>query len=323
MHNGVMIGEGCYYGPWMTEIIRGLHGHHEPQEELVFHRVIERLARDKERPRMVELGSFWAYYSLWFMQAFPEGTVVALEPDPDYLEVGRRNFAINGRTGLFIHGAVGPDPGTTLGFTTESTGQVVQVLQYDLRSLLEEVTLDRVDLLMADIQGAETILLERAVPMLSEGRVRFLIVSTHHHSISGDPLTHHRALGLLTACGGHVITEHTVGESFSGDGLIAVSFDPSDGDFIVEVSRARQRDSLFGELEHDLARAQAEAARAQNEAARAIAEEAQRHSQIRTLDDELRRTRGELDAIKRSRSWRWTAPSRAIGATVRSLRPPS
>jgi hypothetical protein len=36
MHNGVLVGRDCYDGAWMTEIIQQLHGHHEPQEEVVF-----------------------------------------------------------------------------------------------------------------------------------------------------------------------------------------------------------------------------------------------------------------------------------------------
>src|SRR5262249_33912775 len=63
MHNGVRVIEGCYGGRWTTEIIRLLQGHHEPQEEKAFHAVLPLV-----RPGgvMLELGSFWGYYSLWF-----------------------------------------------------------------------------------------------------------------------------------------------------------------------------------------------------------------------------------------------------------------
>ena len=36
-----------------------------------------------------------------------------------------------------------------------------------------------------------------AASALADGRLRFLIVSTHHHSISGDPLTHQKCLAEL------------------------------------------------------------------------------------------------------------------------------
>jgi len=284
MHNGLLIEEGCYYGPWMTEIIRALGGHHEPQEELVFHRVLERLAATEDAPTMVELGSFWAYYTMWFLSSAGAGRAVCMEPDPAYLDVGRRNLALNGLSATFVHGAVGREPGFRTTFTAESTGEDVDVVQHDLASLLAATDLDRVSLLMVDIQGFEIPLLERAADLLRGGRVRFAIVSTHHHQISGDPLTHQRTLALLRECGAHVIAEHSVGESYSGDGLVAVSFDERDRDLTVEVSHARARDSLFGELEPDLAAAR----------------------------EDARVARAELDALRRSTSWRVTAPLRAI-----------
>jgi hypothetical protein len=82
--------------------------------------------------------------------------------------------------------------------------------------------------------------------------VRFAVVSTHHHVISGDPLTHQRCLDLLRDAGGHVIVEHTVAESYSGDGLIVVSFDDRDRDLQVVTSRCRVGDSWFGDPLRDL-----------------------------------------------------------------------
>jgi hypothetical protein len=32
MHNGLLVEEGGHYGAWMTEVVRTLRGHHEPQE---------------------------------------------------------------------------------------------------------------------------------------------------------------------------------------------------------------------------------------------------------------------------------------------------
>ena len=306
MHNGLLIEEGCYFGPWMTEIIRALRGHHEPQEEVVFHSILERLVASEPDATMVELGSFWAYYSMWFHQRTGGNRVVCLEPDPTYLEVGRRNLALNGMTATFVHGAVGDEPGRRTTFVAESSGESVDVVQYDLASLLAETGLDRVSLLLVDIQGFETVLLTRAADLLRAGRVRFAVVSTHHHQISGDALTHQHVRELLQSCGAHVIAEHTVGESYSGDGLIAVSFDERDRDFLVEVSHARAKESLFGELEFDLARALD------------VAEENRRAAEESRNDAAT--ARAVLDAALRSRTWRAGAPFRAVGRLVRQRR---
>jgi len=98
MHNGLIVEEGGYYGAWMTEVIRTLQGHHEPQEERVFDAIVRRLRDDGAPCVMIEFGSFWAYYSLWFCHTLPGSRAVALEPDFPYLGVGRRNAALNGST---------------------------------------------------------------------------------------------------------------------------------------------------------------------------------------------------------------------------------
>lgn len=261
MHNGVLVVAGAYHGDWMTEVIRRLHGHHEPQEERVFHAFVERLARDTPRPVMVELGSFWGYYSLWLRTAVPGAVSHLVEPDPNNLEVGRRHFRINGLPATFHQYAAGgrthpPEP-----FRCESDGVERQVPAITVEELMRREGLERVDLLLADIQGPELQMLEGAAGPIREGRLRFLVLSTHHMSITGDPLTHQRCRAMVEALGGHVVTEHSVSESYSGDGLIAASFDPRDRDMHVHVSANRARDSLFGEPEFEVAARDAEIAR--------------------------------------------------------------
>ena len=255
MHNGVKVLEGAYYGAWTTEVIKRLKGHHEPQEELAFDWIIRRLQKEEvENPRMIELGSFWAYYSLWFLSQFPGGKALGIEPDPRNLEIGRRNAKINGLDDrmLFLAGAIGPHPGTPLNIGAESGGKEHFVDQINLEASLGELASDRADILLADIQGAETHLLESERDLFLSRKVRFLVVSTHHHSISDDYLTHQKVLRLVQEHGGHVIAEHSVYESFSGDGLIVASFDERDQDCSLLLSRSRSQDAIFRELEFDL-----------------------------------------------------------------------
>jgi FkbM family methyltransferase len=318
MHNGVLVERGGYYGDWMAEIIRSLRGHHEPQEEVVFDRVVGRLAAESGELSMIEFGSFWTYYGLWFCHALPGSRVVALEPDPANLQVGRRNAALNGVTDriTFLHGAIGDQPGETITIATESDNQPRPVPQYDLASVMAATGLDHVDLVLSDIQGAESILLRRAQGELAAGKVRFLIVSTHHHLISGNPLTHQDALKLLTDAGAHLICEHSVGESCSGDGLIAVSFDPRDADLTVHVSRARGRESLFGELEYDLAAAQD---RYTAQLAELHAQADAQRGELATVTAERDRLHSELAAITDTKLWRWAALPRRAYAEARRL----
>jgi hypothetical protein len=114
---------------------------------------------------------------------------------------------------------------------------------------------DRVDLLLCDIQGEELAAVLGARSAIAAGAIRFAFISTHHESISGDPATHQRVRAAVESLGGWIIAEHSVAESFSGDGLVVASFDPRDRGRRVEVSYARARDSLFGEPEIGWARA--------------------------------------------------------------------
>ena len=255
MHNGVDVPHLGYFDEWMAEIIERLHGHHEPQEELAFARVLERIGRPA--PVMIELGCFWAYYSTWFLRSFPGGTAVAGEPDPDHLEVGRRTAAINGVDVRFEHAAAGAADGDVLELPSwNHPGVVHRVPVRSVPTIVAEHDLDLVDVLHMDIQGAELAVLESCRALIREGRIRFVVVSTHHHSISGDPQTHQRVLDLVRDLGGHVVAEHTVLESFSGDGLVVASFDAGDAGFRVEMSRARTTEALFPSGESELARLQ-------------------------------------------------------------------
>ena len=252
MHNGVLVEEGCYYGVVSGGIIRCLRGIHEPQEGVVFAALMKRLAetRPTDRPpTMIELGSFWAYYSLWFLNDFPEGNAICLAPDAHHLEVGKRNFAINDRTGTFINAAIGIGGGSVRGFVTETDPNPIDLPSHDLDSLLAACAIEQVDVLLSDIQGGEVPLLIRASERLRQGAVRFLIVSTHDLWITGSATTHQQVLDILLWSGAHIIAEHSVSESYSGDGLIVASFDPRDRDMTVDLSHNRSRNSLFGEWE--------------------------------------------------------------------------
>jgi FkbM family methyltransferase len=341
MHNGVRVVAGGYYGDWMAEIIRQLRGHHEPQEELVIHNILARLGKDTHAPVIVELGAFWAYYALWALHVAPAASAILVEPDPQNLEIGRRNFALNGRSGTFIHAAVGGGNEPAMEFTAESDQIKRETDVLGLDEVMTRGGAEHVDLLMLDVQGAETAFLHGAKSRLTAGTVRFLVASTHHHGISGDALTHERCLRILLDAGAHVIVEHPVYESCSGDGLIAVSFDERDRDMTVEVRRIPARNSLFGEPLEDLAAAH-ESIRASRLAAEEAARERaqivahaastaglesvmQQHlieaeSRVAHLESERDSLVAELESLRRSRSYRLMNHPRRAYRLLRRLR---
>lgn len=247
MHNGLLVEYGGYHGEWMASIIAALRGHHEPQEELAFWEVLKCL---EGAPRMLELGAFWAYYSLWFKHVFPQGDCALYEPDAAHLAVGQRNFAKNGFSGHFEVAAAGLDG--NIKFFDETRGQSTDVIAKSVTSICREREIDFLDLLHMDVQGAELGALIGAKPIIAEGKLRFVFVSTHHHLISGDPLTHQKCLLWLKDHGAHILCEHSVNESYSGDGLIVASFMAQDRGRTIPLSHCRQSEGLFRELEFDL-----------------------------------------------------------------------
>jgi len=253
MHNGVRVLAGGYYGDWMIEVIQRLRGCHEPQEEVVFSQVMKRVGPTSN---MVELGAFWAYYSCWFLKEHPGGRVYCVEPDPNNWAIGRTNLELNDSEAMFIGAAVGATSTPPRPFTCESDGITRPIPRVSVDALVRDYGIRVIDVLLADVQGAESAMLEGCGETIRAGKVRFVFVSTHHHSISGDPLTHQKCLAFIREHGGHVFAEHTVGESFSGDGLIAASFAAIDQDMPdISLSRNRASTNMWRELEYDLAQA--------------------------------------------------------------------
>jgi len=248
MHNGNVVLADCYYGGWMTSIISSLHGHHEPQEEKVFHAVLDTL---KPGASMIELGCFWAYYSLWFNTAIPNSRNICCEPDTRNIEVGKKNAELNNRDVIFLQAAAGNNHRATLDHRCEANGQILRIPIYSVDGILGDYGWDTLDVLHMDVQGAELSALQGATQAIEQGRITYVFVSTHHYSISGHPDTHQRCLDFLTARGGQIISHHTVAESFSGDGLIVARFGTGEP-MTVDVSLNRAGQSLFRSPEQDV-----------------------------------------------------------------------
>jgi hypothetical protein len=243
MHNGVKVSHGGYYGAWMSEIIQNLNGHHEPQEERVFHEVAKRAADDG---LMIELGCFWAYYSLWFLKDHPHRKAIGLEPDASHLLTAQKNADINGLNDQisFVHGLSSVNSTELMPIQTES-GQQLQLRGYSLADLLAKAQSTGIEIAHCDAQGAESHVVDQMIELGKQGQLRFAIISTHAYEITGDPLTHQTCLQKLQTAGAHIIAEHDVHESYSGDGLIAASFRSEDRNLTVELSHNRYSTTLF------------------------------------------------------------------------------
>jgi len=180
LHNGVRVpqsGPDAYYGKF-SQILVLNRGVHEPLEEFVFQELIKKLP---DQPVMVEVGAYWAHYSMWLKKVKPQARVIMAEPENTFLDVGKRNFSHNGLEGEFVNAFIGDGSGKN-----EKT----------LDQLMSEFGLETIDILHSDIQGAELILIEQAKATLASGRVKRLMISTHSQTLHRDTLTLVQSLGF-------------------------------------------------------------------------------------------------------------------------------
>ena len=203
MHNGLKIIAQSYYdSQWIEDVILGLRGHHEPQEEKCFYEVLKFIP---EGAVMIELGSYWAYYSLWFASEIKGAKNYLIEPDPRRLAIGQANFDLNQKRGSFHRGYVG--------IIVDRDPDVNGAEFLSIDAFLEREKIEHVHVLHADIQGAEYWMLESAVKHLD--CIDYFFISTHNPTTDHGP-----CLEFFQRHGYQILAAHTDFESCSGDGLI-------------------------------------------------------------------------------------------------------
>lgn len=220
MHNGIKIPADCYYGSWMTEIIKYLQGHHEPQEEKAFNEILKEIPAGAT---MIELGSYWAYYSMWFAKTITAAHNYMVEPGKSALKVGQKNFELNNLHGTFINAFIG-----NTSKTLESGA-----LQTCVDDIIERYQIPYVYMVHSDIQGAEYDMLIGCSHALEQNKIGYFFISTHGNEI------HKNCLEFLKAHNFHIIVQHTIHESCSADGLIVARSNLLNGIDSIEVTRIK------------------------------------------------------------------------------------
>jgi len=201
MHNGVKVLTDGYYGYPQTRLLKLNRGVHEPQEERVFGEVLKYMSPGAV---MVELGAYWAFYSMWFHQVVKNAKCYLVEPDANRMNTGMANFKANGFTGEFTRALVGRSSGT------DPSGE--SVISVD--ALVAEKAIERIGILHADIQGAELDMLEGARESIASERVDYVFISTHSNQL------HRACTSWLESSGFEIIASANQDETYSYDGLI-------------------------------------------------------------------------------------------------------
>ncbi len=167
MHNGLKVVPGMFGE--ISKVFEVNKGVHEPQEERIFTQVLPYIP---ESGVMVELGAYWSFYSMWFYKEVKNARCYMIEPDKEFLAMGKKNFELNNMRGDFRLGHIGNDG-----------------LKID--NFLEVNGIEYVDILDSDIQGAGFEMLLGAEKSIIEGKIKHFFISSHSQEL------HYKCLDFL------------------------------------------------------------------------------------------------------------------------------
>ena len=198
MHNGVKIYANSYYGSGMLNLLIQNKGVHEPQEEKIFEDLILKLPHDCV---MLELGSYWGFYSLSLLNQKPNAKCHLIEPILNNLYCGKLNFKLNRRKGVFNSYFIKQ-------FSNKSKNEV------SVDDYCKNNKIDKISILHSDIQGHEVEMLRGSNKMLEDKRIDYLFISTH------SALIHQSCLEILNKMDYTILCSTDLTKSDSIDGLI-------------------------------------------------------------------------------------------------------
>lgn len=218
--NGLKITLGSYYDYGNTHLLIENKGVHEPQEEFAFAEVLRFIPKNAT---MMELGSYWAFYSMWFaaFDKAPSGRMcLMIEPDPHKMNFGKLNFKLNGLSGAF-----------DLGFITDELNLKPSIPFYSVDYLMNKHNIDHLNILHSDIQGFELKMLEGCREAFLNQTIDYFFISTHSNEL------HQSCLEKLQAYHYVILCEANLDQSFSVDGLIVAKGADVAGPDRIEISK--------------------------------------------------------------------------------------
>jgi hypothetical protein len=218
MHNGIQIDPLSYYGAPILKMLMENGGVHEPQEEKIFLEVLGSLPAGKKI--IVELGAYWAFYSMWFLKQFPGSSAYMLEPELRNLYSGKKNFRMNKLEGNFFHLGAG-----------EFENVKEKIISPDI--FCEHEHIGFIDILHADIQTFELAMLNGSKKLLQEKKIGYCFISTHSNEL------HEQCRSFLTQYGFVLVADANLDESYSFDGILVMKNPEYPGITSVEISKKK------------------------------------------------------------------------------------
>jgi FkbM family methyltransferase len=192
MWNGVKIVDKCYYDDF-SKILELNKGCHEPAEEYLFNEVLKYIPYGAT---MIELGSYWAFYTISFAKSVKNSINYCIEPELNGLEVGKKNCEINNVSAHFTQAFVGKK-------------------QLNITQYVKDNNINYIDILHSDIQGYEHEMLDDIIPLLKQKSINYIFISTHSDEL------HYNCLKILKEHKYRIIASADFEtETFCYDGII-------------------------------------------------------------------------------------------------------
>lgn len=207
MHNGLRVHELSYDGEGPRDLMQQNRGVHEPQEERLFMEVLKRLPANST---MLEFGSYWAFYSMWFYSEVANARCFCVEPAGRNIQMGKDNFALN----------FGDSPPRVV-FEQAFAGRKDTPASHDsgvptvsVDDFLSKHGILQLAMLHADTQGHELDVLLGANNSLASAAIEYVFLSTHTNEL------HRLCLEELRRNHYRILADIDLIETYSFDGLI-------------------------------------------------------------------------------------------------------
>jgi hypothetical protein len=200
MHNGIVTILSGYYGDGVTQMLYANKGVHEPQEEYAFDLVLKGI---RAGGTMIELGSYWSFYSIWFNKSVKNAKNFVVEPLRNNMLVGINNFRINKANAKFTRAFVGENSGVLNG------SRMICVDDF-----VEDNKIEFIDILHSDIQGFEYKMLIGSSKTIADRKIGYFFISTHTNEL------HYKCLAFLKANNFDIVCSADLDDTYSLDGLI-------------------------------------------------------------------------------------------------------
>ncbi len=203
--NGIKLSTYCSYGALSKEKINQiiLTGKWQQRVDDIFYEVLKYIP---SKATMLEVGAYWSYYSLLFSHVVDNPSNFILEPHPDHLRCGIKNFELNQKKGYFYRFYFGFDYEKKI---SHSHGSIHMQMDW----FIVQNDIDHIDVLFIDSQGSELDVLTSSVEAIEQNKIDYFFIATHSFK------KHENCLNFFTDKNFQILVEYLPSKEIK-DGLI-------------------------------------------------------------------------------------------------------